>query len=39
MSQPTSQPTHPIGPIAVRVILAEVLVVLALWWVGAHFGS
>jgi hypothetical protein len=30
-------PDPPLRPTALRVLLVEALVILALWWVGRHF--
>jgi hypothetical protein len=39
MADPGSETTSGIGPIAGRVIAIEVVVILLLWWAGAHFGG
>jgi hypothetical protein len=39
MAAPGTETTRGIGPLAVRVIAIEVVVILLLWWAGAHFGG
>lgn len=39
MTSPPPEPTRPIGATAVRVIAIEILVIVLLWWAGAHFAA
>jgi hypothetical protein len=39
MDRAPLEPARPIGPTAVRVVLVEAIVILLLWWAGAHFGA
>jgi hypothetical protein len=32
-------PDPPLRPTAIRVLLVEALVILALWWAGRHFAG